>query len=145
MNGLKQFLLRSSTVDLAVGLVIGTAFTTVITDGVLAGLINPLISAIFGQNQLDQVGEFTLNNAEFSIGVILAAALNFLLIASALYFVVVLPLTKLQERYAEAPVDEESVVLLREIRDALTNRGESSTSDSAAGLAQAAEGSSRNN
>lgn len=122
MNGLKQFLLRSSTVDLAVGFVIGTAFTAVVTDGVLAGLINPLISAIFGENQLDQVGRFTLNDAEFSVGLVLAAAVNFLLIAIALYFIVVLPLTRLQARYAEAEEEDESVQLLREIRDALTTR-----------------------
>jgi large conductance mechanosensitive channel len=126
IDGFKKFLLRGNVVDLAVAVVIGAAFTAVI-NGVVQGFINPLIAAIFGETDLTGVGNFKLNGADFSIGLILDALLNFVLVAAAIYFVIVLPLNKLNERRQRGQEPEpeavpEDVALLREIRDLLAER-----------------------
>lgn len=129
VRGFKEFLLRGNVVDLAVAVVIGAAFAAIV-QALVDGLINPLIAAIFGESSLAGVGNFTLNGAEFSIGLILDSAMNFLFVAAGVYFVIVLPFTKLQERRkrGEEPVEEvvaEDTELLRDIRDLLASRSES--------------------
>lgn len=125
ITGFKDFITRGNVVDLAVAVVIGAAFTLVI-NAVVDGFINPLIAAIFGEPNLDSVANFTINNAQFSIGIILTALLNFLLVAAAIYFLIVMPINRYNERRAaaeeEEPVEDENVVLLREIRDELRAR-----------------------
>jgi large conductance mechanosensitive channel len=123
LNGFKDFIARGNVIDLAVGIAIGTAFTAVVT-GLLNGIINPLIAAIFGQPDISGVGSFTLNEANFSIGLFLQALLNFLIVAAAIYFFVVVPINKLKSlrKTSEEVVEEaaaEEVVLLTEIRDLL--------------------------
>ena len=126
LKGFKDFLMRGNVLDLAVAFVIGAAFTAII-QAVVNGLINPLVAAIFGKEDLTKVWTFKLNNAQFSIGLILQAAFNFICVAAAVYFLIVLPVNKLNERRKrgvepepEAPSEE--VVLLTEIRDALRVR-----------------------
>ncbi len=120
VKGFRDFLMRGNVVDLAVAVVIGTAFVAVIkafTDG----LLNPLIAAIFGKPNLDEVGTFTINNSVFSIGLVLTGLINFVIIAGAVYFFVVVPMNAIKARSAkeeEAEIAEE-IVLLREIRDSL--------------------------
>jgi len=127
IKGFRDFLMRGNVVDLAVAVVIGGAFAKVV-DGLLNGLINPLIAALFGSPNLDSVGTFTINDAKFSVGVLLSALLYFVIIAAAIYFFVVIPMLRVMERVkrGEAPVEEApaaDVVLLSEIRDLLrTNR-----------------------
>jgi large conductance mechanosensitive channel len=120
VKGFRDFLMRGNVVDLAVAVVIGAAFGTVIkafTDG----LLNPLIAAIFGQASLNDVGVFKINGAIFSIGLVLTAIINFAIIAAVVYFVVVVPMNKIKERSAKEEEVEtaEEIVLLREIRDSL--------------------------
>ena len=126
LKGFKDFVLRGNVVDLAVAVVIGAAFGTIVT-ALVDGLINPLIAAIFGSPDLTGVGNFPLNGAQFSIGLVLDAAVKFLIIAAAIYFVIVLPMNKLAERRksGEEPEPEapsEDVILLTEIRDLLAKR-----------------------
>ena len=126
IDGFKEFIQRGNAIDIAVGVVIGGAFAKIV-DSLLAGLISPLISALFGETNLDAVGVFAINNANFSIGVILTAIVNFLLIAFALYSLIVVPMNKLRERQAAkvAAAEEEvaaDIALLTEIRDYLKNR-----------------------
>ncbi len=124
LKGFKEFISRGNAVDLAVGLVIGVAFGAVVTS-LVDNLINPLIAAIFGKPDLSHVMTFTINSAEFSLGAILTAVINFLLVAAAIYFLVVVPLNKLAERRkkGEPAVDEPAspteIELLTEIRDLL--------------------------
>ncbi|MFD2793496.1 large conductance mechanosensitive channel protein MscL [Promicromonospora vindobonensis] len=132
LTGFKDFIARGNVIDLAVGIAIGTAFTAVVA-GLLDGIINPLIAAIFGQPDISGVGEFTINNADFSVGLFLQAVLNFLIVAAAIYFFVVIPINKLQSlrRTSEEVVEEaaaEEVVLLTEIRDLLRVQAGTSTS-----------------
>lgn len=124
LNGFKDFISRGNAVDLAVGVVIGTAFSAV-TKALVDNLITPLIAALFGQPNLDKVMAFTINKAQFSVGAVLTALLNFLLVAAAIYFLVVLPLNALAARRArgeepEAPAAKaDDIALLEEIRDLL--------------------------
>jgi large conductance mechanosensitive channel len=102
------------------------AFAAVI-NAVVDWLINPLVAAIFGKPDLRSVGTFEINSAHFSIGVVLTELINFVLIAAAIYFVVVLPVNKLREMRAKdetAPPTE--LELLTEIRDALVQRSSGS-------------------
>jgi large conductance mechanosensitive channel len=125
IKGFRGFVLRGNVVDLAVGIVIGVAFGALVT-AVVNGFINPLIAAIFGKPSLNDVFNFTIHRADFSIGLILTAMVNFLLVAAAIYFLVVVPVTKLRSRF-EKPIEEQlagpsEVELLIEIRDGLRAR-----------------------
>jgi large conductance mechanosensitive channel len=125
IKGFREFILRGNVVDLAVGIVIGTAFGKVV-DSLVSGLINPIVAAIFGKPDLSSVGNFSINHAQFSIGLILTAVINFVLVAAAIYFIVVVPVNKLRSRF-EKPAEEilagpSEVDLLTEIRDSLRNR-----------------------
>lgn len=120
VKGFRDFLMRGNVVDLAVAVVIGAAFGAVVkafTDG----LLNPLIAAIFGEPDLKSVGTFTINSAEFSVGLVLTAIINFSIIAAAVYFFVIVPVNALKARAAkeEEAVEAEEITLLREIRDSL--------------------------
>ena len=125
IKGFKEFITRGNVVDLAVGVVIGAAFTQVV-NSLVDGFINPLIAAIFGKPDLTHVGAFTINGADFSLGLILTALINFLLVAAAIYFFIVLPLNKLaamkkKDENIEAAGPTE-IELLTEIRDSLAKK-----------------------
>lgn len=126
LKGFKEFIMRGNVVDLAVAVVIGAAFGRIVT-ALVNGLINPLVAAIFGKPDLTGVGNFTINDADFSIGLILQELINFLFVAAAIYFLVVLPLNKLNERRRRGEEPEADTLttdqeLLTEIRDALRAR-----------------------
>jgi large conductance mechanosensitive channel len=120
LKGFRDFLMRGNVVDLAVAVVIGAAFGGVVK-AFSDGLLNPLIAAIFGKPDLNSVGTFTINNANFSIGVLLTALINFIIVAAVIYFLVVVPMNAMRARFVteEAAADAEEITLLREIRDAL--------------------------
>jgi len=127
-SGFRDFILRGNVVELAVAVVIGAAFTTVV-NALVKDLINPLIAAIFGQPSFDDLWDITLRkgSAPISVGGILTAVVNFLLIAAAIYFLIVLPMNKINERRnrnkpaEETPVADD-VQLLTEIRDLLAQQ-----------------------
>jgi large conductance mechanosensitive channel len=123
LKGFKDFLMRGNVVDLAVAVVIGAAFSAVVT-AFVKGIITPLIAAIFGKPSLAAVGNFTLNGAAFTVGSVLDAILNFALVAAAVYFVIVVPMNHLAARRKagvepEPKAPAEDVLLLQEIRDLL--------------------------
>lgn len=127
ITGFRDFLMRGNVIDLAVAVVIGAAFTAVVTS-LVTNIFTPLIAMVFGQQSFDGL-TFTINGAVFGYGAFLTAIINFILVAAALYFVVVLPLKKITEmraRRAAAGLDIEpaspptdEAVLLAEIRDLL--------------------------
>ncbi|MDR0482057.1 MAG: large conductance mechanosensitive channel protein MscL [Cellulomonadaceae bacterium] len=128
LKGFKDFLLRGNVMDLAIGIVVGGAFTAVVT-GMVDGILNPLIAAIFGQPDISSVGHFTVNGAHFSLGLVLNALLNFLIISAALYFLIMVPintLIDLGKKKLEPETEEEmmaqDIALLTEIRDLLKSR-----------------------
>jgi len=104
LNGFKQFLLRGNVVDMAVGIVIGAAFGSVVT-GFVKNLLTPLIAAIVRQPDFSALA-FTINGSKFLYGEFINALLSFLIIAAAVYFFVVVPVNALIARSRkEAPAD----------------------------------------
>jgi large conductance mechanosensitive channel len=120
LKGFRDFIMRGNVIDLAVAVVIGAAFGAVVK-GFTDGILNPLIAAIFGKPSLDDVGTFTINNSEFSIGLVLTPIINFVIVAAVVYFVIVVPMNKMRARYVveEEAAEAEEITLLREIRDSL--------------------------
>src|SRR5690349_4036115 len=101
MRGFKSFLLRGNVVDLAIAVVIGVAFTAVIT-AFVKDLVTPLIAAIGGKPDFAGL-YFTINNSKFLYGDFINALLGFALIAAIIYFFVVLPINALVERSRKEP------------------------------------------
>jgi large conductance mechanosensitive channel len=104
VNDFKEFLLRGNVVDLAVAVVIGTAFGAVVT-AFVADLVTPLIGAIGGQPDFSAL-DFTINDSTFRYGDFINNLLSFLIIAAVIFFFVVVPINKLMEaRKTEKPID----------------------------------------
>lgn len=136
IEGFKKFIARGNVIDMAVGVVMGGAVTAVV-NSIVNSVINPLIAMICGKPDLSGLLAFTVNGATVSFGAVLGAMLNFLIIAAAVYFCIVVPINKLreigsnllpgggakEEEAAPAPTNEERMVtLLQEIRDQLEKK-----------------------
>lgn len=93
MKGFRQFLTRGNLIDLAVAVVIGTAFTVLIA-ALVADLITPLIAAIAGKPNFSSLS-FTVNHSKFSYGAFFNALLSFLIIAAVVYFLIVAPVARM--------------------------------------------------
>jgi large conductance mechanosensitive channel len=116
----KEFINRGNFVDLAVGFVMGLAVAGVVTT-LVERLIMPLIALLVGEPNFDAIGTF---GEDGSIGAVITALVNFLLVALAL-FLIVKAYNRMQRKQPDEPepeADPEEVVLLREIRDALQRR-----------------------
>lgn len=124
LKGFKDFLLRGNIVDLAVAVVIGTAFTALVkafTDS----FINPLIGLVGGGGKAG--GTFTINEQVFTYGAFITAVITFVLTAAVVYFAIVVPMKTINDRRARGTEEEpegvsEDIQLLREIRDSLQRR-----------------------
>ncbi|NMM24326.1 MAG: large conductance mechanosensitive channel protein MscL [Phycicoccus sp.] len=121
LKGFKDFLMRGNVVDLAVAVVIGVAFGTMVK--AFVDVLMSLIGKIGGEPNFD-----LWKPRGVPLGAFLTALIAFLMVAAAIYFVVVMPLNKLAERRArgiepETQAPSEEVALLTEIRDALRARG----------------------
>lgn len=101
MKGFKQFLLRGNVVDMAVGIVIGAAFGTVVS-GFVKDLLTPLIAAIVRKPDFSGFS-FTFNNSKFLYGDFVNAVISFIIVAAAVYFFVVLPMNTLIARMRKQP------------------------------------------
>jgi len=107
LRGFREFLLRGNVVDLAVAVVIGGAFGAVVT-ALVKDLLTPLIAAIVGKPDFSAL-IFTLNNSKFLYGDFLNAVVSFVLIASAIYFFIVVPMNAVSSRLSK-PAPAEPVV-----------------------------------
>ncbi|MGY1636699.1 large conductance mechanosensitive channel protein MscL [Geodermatophilus sp. SYSU D00742] len=120
LKGFKDFLLRGNVVDLAVAVVIGTAFTAVV-NRFSESFLTPLIGLIGGGGELG--GSFTVNGQTFTWGAFVSQVITFVLTAAVVYFVVVLPMKTIVERRKRGeeagPAEPTQVELLAEIRDLL--------------------------
>ena len=102
LSGFKQFILRGNVVDLAVGVVIGAAFGSVVT-ALTKDLLTPLIASIVKAPDFAAL-KWTLNGSTFLYGDFVNAAISFLLVAGAVYFFVVTPINALVARTRKDPV-----------------------------------------
>ena len=96
LSGFKEFLLRGNVVDLAVAVVIGAAFKTIV-DALVKGLITPLIG-IFGGVPDFSALSFSINGSKFLIGEFVNAVVAFVILAAVIYFLVVVPVNRLMAR-----------------------------------------------
>ena len=96
LKGFRDFLLRGNVVDLAVAVVIGGAFGAIV-NALVKDLITPLIGAIGGQPDFSNI-VFTINKSDFLVGDFLNALISFLIIASVIYFLVVLPMNSIVKK-----------------------------------------------
>jgi len=106
LSGFKQFILRGNVVDMAVGVVIGAAFATVV-GAFTKDLLTPLITAIVGKGDQFSTLSLTIRGSVFQVGEFINAAVSFVLVAGAVYFFVVTPVNALvtRMRKSEAPAD----------------------------------------
>lgn len=102
LRGFRQFILRGNVVDMAVGVVIGAAFATVVS-AFTKDLLTPFLAALVGKPDFSYIG-FTLRGTPFPVGDFINAAISFLLVAAAVYFFVVAPVNALVSRMRKAPV-----------------------------------------
>jgi large conductance mechanosensitive channel len=122
IKGFKDFLLRGNVVDLAVAVVIGGAFGAVVA-AFASDFIGGIIGAIGGSPNFGAAG-FNAYGSRIIIGSTINALINFVIVAAAVYFFVVVPVNKLMERRKrgeepEVEAPSEDIVLLQEIRDLL--------------------------
>lgn len=126
LKGFKDFIMQGNVIDLAVAVVIGTAFATIV-DAFTTAIINPLIALLGGDSEMGFAVQILENNPEtvMDFGMLITAIINFMLIAAIIYFVLVAPMNKFKEAAArrqgiEAPATDNE--LLVEIRDLLSGR-----------------------
>jgi large conductance mechanosensitive channel len=105
LSDFKKFLLRGNVVDLAVAVVIGTAFTAVV-QALVRDLLTPIIALIFGKSDFSSLS-FTINKSHFLYGDFINFLLTFVTVAAAVFFFVVVPVNALMaRRKVEPPIDE---------------------------------------
>lgn len=102
-TGFKKFLFRGNVVDLAVAIVVGTAFTAVVK-ALVADILTPVIAVIFGKPNFEALS-FTVNHSRFLYGDLLNNLITFLTVAAAMYFFVVAPVNTLLARRAHEDPD----------------------------------------
>lgn len=138
LSGFQAFLMRGNVVELAVAVVVGTAFTSIV-NAVVDGVVNPLVGA-FGTRDLDAYesclrGPCEINEAGEVVsgipirwGTVISASLTFLITAAVVYFLMILPITRYRDRRSaktETPAPEPTeLAVLMEIRDALVAQRE---------------------
>ena len=125
LKGFREFIMKGNVVDLAVAVVIGAAFGAVVT-ALVDNVLMPLISALVGAPSFDDFLVFNINGNLIQVGVFITALVNFMLIAAAVYFVIVMPMNKatevLNRRRGIEEEEEEpdpQLALLTQIRDEL--------------------------
>ncbi|WP_018683343.1 large conductance mechanosensitive channel protein MscL [Actinokineospora enzanensis] len=128
LKGFKDFLMRGNVIDLAVAVVIGAAFTDVVksfTDG----LLKPLLNSAGGARAADGLGFRIIGSKEttfLDFGGVINSAINFVIVAAIIYFLIVLPVKHIQERRKRGqepgPAEPTDVELLKEIRDLLKHQ-----------------------
>ena len=126
IKGFKEFIAQGNALELAVAVIIGAAFKPIVD--AITKVILDIIGQIVGQPNFDSIGQFKIfASADKFVqpGTIITAVVNFLLVAAAVYFAIVMPMNKVRERMAKQKAAEEAaevsdVELLTEIRDLLS-------------------------
>lgn len=124
LKGFKDFLLRGNVVDLAVAVIIGAAFTAIVT-AFTTNIIQPLINALGGKDAVKGLGVEVIagNPATFiNLGAVINATINFIIVAAVVYFLIVMPIKRLMDRrkaQGDDAAGETEAELLAEIRDLL--------------------------
>ena len=129
LKGFKEFIARGNVIDLATAVIIGAAFTGLVS-AFTNNVVQPLISRI-GATPDSDYGFLRIplgNDIAIDFNAVISAAINFLIMAAVIYFLIVVPYKKLKERDSKVEEDETELTLLTEIRDLLAANGSSSAS-----------------
>jgi large conductance mechanosensitive channel len=124
LKGFKDFISRGNVIDLAVAVVIGTAFTALVT-AFTKSVVQPLIDRI-GATPDKQYGFLKIplgGDTYLDFNAVLVAGLNFIIVAAVVYFIIVVPFKKLKERDKKVEESETELTILTEIRDLLRQGG----------------------
>lgn len=123
LDDFKKFLFRGNVLDLAVAVVIGTAFTAIVA-AITTGLITPLVGMIVSKDFTDM--QFKVNGSTFNYGLVIDAVIRFLSIAAVVFFAIVKPMQSIEARRErgdepadDTPAPTDEALLLTEIRDLL--------------------------
>lgn len=122
IKGFRDFLMRGNVVDLAIAVVIGAAFSGIVTQ-LTKSFIEPLIKLVGGGGV--HGGSFIINGVAFDWSAFINVLINFVIVAAVVYFLIVVPMNKITARRVKevatpaTPVLPEDIALLREIRDLL--------------------------
>jgi large conductance mechanosensitive channel len=114
----KAFMQKGDVVTIAVGLIMALYFAKIV-DALLVGVVNPIIAAIFGESNYAQIG-FDIGKARISIGLVIDAAISFVVVAAILF--VVLKVYNNMKSSSDEDSGPTEIDLLTEIRDSLSNR-----------------------
>ncbi|WP_051637035.1 large-conductance mechanosensitive channel protein MscL [Rhodococcus sp. UNC363MFTsu5.1] len=122
LKGFKEFLLRGNVLDLAVAVVVGAAFTAIVT-AFTENIVNPLVASLGGSNEMGFGFQITDSPETFvNLGAVLSAVINFVLIAAVVYFVLIVPFNSVKERFmTEQEKEATDIELLTEIRNLLAD------------------------
>jgi large conductance mechanosensitive channel len=125
IKGFREFIMRGNVVDLAVAVIIGAAFGSAVSS-FADDFIGGLLGAIGGSADFGDAG-VTVNGSKIVYGTTITALINFVIVAAAIYFVIVVPMTKIGERFrtgadVDTPAPSDEAKLLTEIRDLLAER-----------------------
>ncbi|SMH32503.1 large conductance mechanosensitive channel [Rathayibacter oskolensis] len=144
INGFKEFILRGNVIDLAVAVVIGAAFTTIV-NAIVTGIFNPIIGLLFDASSLSALswvvreGTGAEDATVIAYGAVISALIQFVIVAFVLYFAFVVPINHLKnaafkKKMDDAPAAEDKapteLELLADIRDLLANGGTATTANS---------------
>ena len=126
LKGFKEFLSRGNIVDLSIAVVIGLAFTSLVT-AFTDSIIKPLTSRVGAGGKSDYgILKFDIGGGQtIDLNVVLSAFINFLLVALVVYFFVVVPYNRLRKRGEVEQAQDTELSILTEIRDLLTENGQS--------------------
>ncbi len=129
LKGFKEFISRGNVIDLAVAVVIGAAFTGLVTS-FTEKVVQPLVDRVgAGGDREYGILKVSLGGDPeqfLDFNAVLSAFINFLIVAAVIYFVIVLPYKKLKERDSKVEEDETELTLLTQIRDLLSENGDGS-------------------
>ena len=121
LKGFKDFLLKGNVLDLAVAVVIGAAFTAIVT-AFTEHIVQPLIASIGGGKDVQGLAWQIVDGNDKTIvdfGAVITAAINFVLVAAVVYFILIMPYERMKSRFAPEKASEDEVDVLVEIRDLL--------------------------
>jgi large conductance mechanosensitive channel len=139
-KGFREFIARGNVIDLATAVIIGAAFTGLVT-AFTDNVVTPLVSRI-GATPDSDYGFLRIplgDDIAIDFNAVISAAINFLIIAAVVYFVIVVPYKKLKELDSRVEEEETQLTLLTEIRDILAENGSASGKHGSAGVPAAGE------
>lgn len=129
MQGFKEFILRGNVIELATAVIIGAAFTAIV-NALVTGIFTPIIASLFDTSDIAEATWDITPTLQIGTGAVIAAVINFLLIAAVVYFALILPMAKFKERQAkrrgttEEAAKETDVDVLQDIRELLRQQAQ---------------------